>query len=63
MTTFHIETYLNSLSSNVTRIIINNKNITSLPDLTRFKKLKLLDCSHNQLTSLTNLPEKLQILD
>ena len=57
-----IETYLNSLSDNIPTIDISVEGIKSLPDLTRFKNLKKLICSHNQLTSLPTLPQNLQIL-
>ena len=51
MTEFNIEIYLNSLPDDITIININNKNITYLPDLTRFKNLIELDCINNKLTS------------
>jgi len=57
-----IETYLNSLSEDILIININGEGITYLPDLTRFKNLKELNCSNNQLTSLPTLPQNLQIL-
>ena len=58
-----IETYLNSLSEDLLMLSIANRGITSLPDLTRFKNLKELYCSDNQLTSLpTTLPQSLEIL-
>jgi len=57
--TISIETYLNSLSDNIDRLDICCKGIKSLPDLTRFKNLKILSCYHNQLTCLPNLPENL----
>ena len=57
-----IETYLNSLSYNTLTIDISSKGIKSLPDLTRFKNLKKLSCSANQLTSLPTLPQTLEIL-
>ena len=51
-----IETYLNSLSEDILELNISSKNIKSLPDLTRFKNLKTLNCSNNKLTSLPTLP-------
>ena len=57
-----IETYLNSLSDDITSLDISGRSITSLPDLTRFKNLEKFNCSYNQLTSLT-LPQNLKILD
>ena len=51
--------YLNSLSSDVTEIDIKWKNLIMLPDLSRFTYLQKLDCSHNQLTQLDNLPSSL----
>jgi len=51
--------YFNSLSNDITTLNISGKGITSLPDLTRFKNLKVLDCSCNKLTSLPTLPENL----
>jgi len=56
-----IETYLNSLSNNITTLDISGKGITSLLDLTRFKNLKTLNCYNNKLTSLT-LPQNLEVL-
>ena len=59
----NIETYLNSLSEDRLTLTINSRNITVLPDLTRFKNLKKLYCGFNKLTSLpTTLPESLEIL-
>ena len=58
-----IETYLNSLSENVLTIDIEFKCITSLPNLTRFKNLKKLNCSYNELTSIPTLPQNLKVLD
>jgi Leucine-rich repeat (LRR) protein len=61
MTTM-IETYLNTLSEEILTLDIIDKGIKSLPDLTRFKNLEILNCSNNQLTSLSNLPQNLKIL-
>ena len=60
----NIERYLNSLSDNISIIDVNCKGngIVYLPDLTRFKNLKKLRCSYNQLTSLPALPPNLEEL-
>ena len=61
--TTDIETYLNSLSEDILTINIEFKCITSLPDLTRFKNLKELNCSINKLSCLPDsLPQSLEIL-
>ena len=57
-----VETYLNSLSDDITTLDISGRSITSLPDLTRFKNLEKFNCSYNQLTSLT-LPQNLEYLN
>jgi Leucine-rich repeat (LRR) protein len=57
---FNIESYLDSLPYDIKEIDVSSKKITSL-DVTRFKKLKTLECSNNQLTSL-HLNEDLETL-
>jgi len=52
---FNIEEYLNSLSLDTTILIISGKNLTYLPDLSRFTKLIHLDCSYNYLIELPPL--------
>jgi len=42
---------------------LSYKNITILPDLSKYTKLKVLKCFGNQLTSLDNLPSGLLELD
>ena len=42
--TTEIETYLNSLSEDISIIDISSKNIDYIPDLTRFKNLEVLYC-------------------
>jgi Leucine-rich repeat (LRR) protein len=59
---FNIEEYLNSLDENSKEIDVANRNLTKLPNLTRFKKLEQLHCNHNQLRSLPALPTNLQKL-
>jgi Leucine-rich repeat (LRR) protein len=58
--TSDIEKYLNSLSEDISKLDISGKGIKSLPDLTRFKNIKELDCSNNELTSLSTLPQNLE---
>ena len=62
--TTEIETYLNSLSEYILTLNISGKckGIKYLPDLTRFKNLKTLICSNNELTSLPTLPQNLEYL-
>ncbi len=56
------DNYFASLSSHIRSINILNKGITYLPDLSRFKKLKILSCHNNKLTCLPKLPENLEEL-
>ena len=62
MPRFNIETYLNSLSVNTTQINISGKNVSYLPNITRFTLLETLYCDDNYLTSLPPLPPNLRIL-
>ena len=58
-----VQEYLDSLSDDVKIIYLSDKNLTILPDLSRFTKLKILNCCSNQLISLPeNLPDSLQEL-
>ena len=54
--------YLNSLKSDIIIIDISDRDLTELPDLSRFKKLKQLYCGNNQLTSLPHLNNNLEQL-
>jgi len=56
----NVEEYINSLPDNVTYIDISGKGFTYIPDLSRFKYLKNLYCGNNLLTSLPNLPKRIQ---
>jgi Leucine-rich repeat (LRR) protein len=60
--TFNIEDYLNSLPEDIEEINISNLNLTYIPSLERFIKLKILYCGTNKLTSLPNLPNTLKEL-
>ena len=62
MATFNIEDYLNSLPEDIQQINISIKKITYIPSLERFKKLKYLNCNHNELISLPILPNTLKEL-
>jgi Leucine-rich repeat (LRR) protein len=62
MSTFNIESFLDSLPSNTEKINISNKNLTYIQSLERFFQLKELICSYNQITQLDNLPNTLKEL-
>ena len=58
-----VEEYLAKLSDDIERINLSNKDLTELPDLSRFTNLKMLDCCINSLFVLPeNLPQSLQEL-
>jgi len=61
-TEFNIENYLNTLPENITEIYLGFKNLTYLPNISRFTYLKILICYHNNLTFLPELPNTLEIL-
>ena len=44
-------------------IDISNLNIIGFLDLKNFMELENLNCSHNQITEIVNLPKQLKILD
>jgi hypothetical protein len=58
-----IEAYLNSLPSDIDKLNISFGEFTYIPDLSRFTKLRVLECSGNKLTELPSLPETLEQLD
>ena len=59
MNEFIIKKCLDLLPNDVENINVSYKNLNYLPDLSRFKKLKVLYCSGNKLSSLPILPENL----
>jgi Leucine-rich repeat (LRR) protein len=54
-----VQTYLDSLPDDVKRIDLSNKNLTELPDLSRFTKLQYLECPDNKLRYLPKFNETL----
>jgi len=62
MQAFDIENYINSLPEDIEIINVSCKNLTYLPSLKRFHKLKKLLCFNNKLTSLPELNVSLQEL-
>lgn len=61
--TFDICDYLANLPSDIKEIDVSGKNLTFLPDLSRFTHLNSLNCSHNKLTVLPELPIHLVTFD
>lgn len=45
-----VNEYLDSLDDDNTVVYLVDKNLTTLPDLTRFYNLQELYCNYNQLT-------------
>jgi len=60
---FNTKEYLDSLPDTITKLDLADKGITYIPDLSRFKKLKKIDCSYNKLTKLPKLNNSLIELD
>jgi hypothetical protein len=60
---FNIENYLNSLQSDIEIIDISRRNLNYIPDLSRFTKLKILNCENNKLRCLPKLPNSIQVLN
>lgn len=60
----NIEKYIDSLSTNITEIDISKYGykLISLPDLSKFKKLKKLYCYESNLTHIEKLPSTLEEL-
>jgi hypothetical protein len=57
-----IEKYLHTLSDDIIELDLSNKNITELPDLSKYYKLTKLNISMNKLKELTKLPPILKEL-
>ena len=54
---------LNNYDFNARKIDISNKNIKGILDLSKFKKIKILDCSNNKITQIINIPSTLEYLN
>jgi hypothetical protein len=57
-----IDAYFDSLPDDISEICVIQKEIYYLPDLSRFKKLRILCCDKNNLMYLPKLPNSLEIL-
>ena len=57
-----IDEYFDSLPDDISGIYLINKEIEYLPELSRFKNLRILHCDRNNLTYLPKLPNSLEIL-
>lgn len=58
-----VQSYLNTLPKDTTSINIQNRGLHNLPDLSRFKQLRRLDCSYNYLRELPKLNDSLEFLN
>ena len=58
----NINEYLDNLPDDIETIYLAGKNLTTLPDLTRFHSLQELYCLNNKLTSLPKLNITLKVL-
>jgi Leucine-rich repeat (LRR) protein len=57
-----MQSYIDSLDDSITELNLYDKQLTCLPDLSKFKQLTKLDCGYNQITELNNLPNSITIL-
>ncbi len=51
---------LNSFDKSIKLLNISNKNIIGKLDLSGFNKLEILNCSHNKITKIHNIPVRLK---
>jgi Leucine-rich repeat (LRR) protein len=51
---------LADVSSDVEKLTLNELQLTSLPDFSRFTQLKKLEVNHNQIKKITSLPSTLK---
>ena len=60
---FNVQAFIDSLPDDTTCIDISNKELSIIPDLSRFTQLEQLYCCHNRLTLLPTLNENLKVLN
>ena len=53
---------IDDIPMNVVKLSFTNLKLSVLPDLTRFRHLRVLYCSHNRLTNIDNLPDNLEFI-
>lgn len=54
---------LDEYECDVLKIDLSNKKITGLLDLSKFKNLVELCCSHNKITRIDNIPSSVNMID
>lgn len=59
---FFTKVIISEYNNDITELVISNKNIKGLLDLSKFNNLKKLDCSNNLITEIINFPNTLEIL-
>jgi hypothetical protein len=53
---------IDDIPVNVIKLSFTNLKLRELPDLTRFKHLRVIHCSNNRLTSIDNLPDNIEFI-
>jgi len=53
---------IDDIPMNVVKLCFTNLKLRELPNLTRFKHLRVIHCSHNRLTSIDNLPDNIEYI-
>ena len=53
---------IDDIPMNVVKLCFTNLKLRELPDLTRFRHLRVIYCSHNRLTSIDNLPNNIEYI-
>ncbi len=54
------EYLLSTFNTNLTKLNLSKSNIKGILDLTRFTQLEELECEHNEITQIINLPGTLK---
>jgi Leucine-rich repeat (LRR) protein len=53
---------IDDIPMNVVKLSFTNLKLRVLPDLSRFRHLRVLYCSHNRLTNIDNLPDNIEYI-